>query len=357
MFGLILILWYQLNMLNIIRTCFCVSRFIAVTVIIAGILFAPSIVNSDEERTFTSFIQKFATGRIDWDKGIVYGTGRAYLDQNVQSIPMAMRAAKLIAASNILKLAAGINLDDRRKLGELGDGNFVIHLKAFLRFAEHDARLVDNTKRPYYEVTRKTHLTGISGLNVQILKQIKSIDPDMLHFPQKAAEPITEGEDDPWLVLDARDLPNLDRVQPALFPKISTTTGETVYNLGSINPAALEKRPMVSYVESPEEARHLQSLYTPAGNLTAFIDAFLNTRSAIAEEGKIRKKRRRFIIKKVEGLQGLSKTNLVISQKDALALRQEDSASRILKNCRVIVIVSSPVGGVEGKLPGYIASR
>jgi hypothetical protein len=78
-------------------------------------------------------------------------------------------------------------------------------------------------------------------------------------------------------------------------------------------------------------------------------------RSAIAEEGKIRKKRRRFIIKKVQGLQGLSKTNLVISQKDALALQKEDSASRILKNCRVIVIVSSPVGGVEGKLPGYLS--
>ncbi len=344
-------------MQNKIRTDCRYSRFITVAVIIAGMLFAPSIVNSDAERTFTSFIQQFATGHIDWEKGIIYGTGRAFLDQNAHSLPLAMRAAKLIAASNILKLAAGINLDDRRKLGELGDGNFVIHLKAFLRFAEHDARLVDNTARPYYEATRSTHLTGISGLNVQILKQMESLGDEPRQFPQKSAEPVKESEEDPWLVLDARDLPDLEKVHPALFPKIATTTGGAVFNLGTINPAALEKRPMISYVESAEELRHLQSLNRPADNLAAFLDTFLNRRSAIAEEGKTRKKRRRFIVTKVQGLQGLSKTNLVISQSDALALQQEDSASRILKNCRVIVIVSSPVGGVEGTLPGYVATR
>jgi len=344
-------------MLNTIRTDFSVLRFITITGLLVGLLFFPAVVNSDEEHTFTSFMQKFATGEIDWKNGIVYGTGRAFLDQNAHSIPMALRAAKLIAASNILKLAAGINLDDQRKLGELGGGNFVIHLQAFLRFTEHDARLVENTARPYYEVTRKTYLSGISGLNVQILKQMKTVAPDALPYSQKAGEPIKESDNDPWLVLDARGLPGLTSVQPALFPKIASTTGETVYTLGSINPAALEKRPMISYVESAEDTRHLQSSKSAAVNLTAFIDALLNAQSAIAEEGKLRKKRRRFIVKKAQGLQGLSKTNLVISQSDALDLQQEDSASQILKNCRVIVIVSSPVGGVEGTLPGYMAAR
>jgi len=339
-----------------IKSNYFVIHLTAITLVTLGLLFSPATVNSGEDHRFTAFIQKFATGRIDWDRGIIYGTGRAYLDQNRQSIPMTIRVAKLIAASNILKLAAGINIDDRRKLGELSDGNFVINLKAFLRFTEHDARLVDDTGRPYYEVTRKTHLTGISGLNVQILKQMKAIDPAVLQYPQKAAEPVRESEEDPWLVLDARDLPEPGRVQPALFPEIATTTGETLYNLGSINPAALEKRPMVSYVESTEDFKYLQSVNTQAGPLTALLDTFFNTQAAIAEEGKSRKKRRRFIVKKVQGMQGLSRTNLVISQKDALALRQEDSASRILKNCRVIVIVSSPVGGVEGKLPGYMAA-
>ncbi len=341
-------------MLKITGTDFCLARFIAVTVVVAGLLFSPSIVNSDEERLFTAFIQQFATGRIDWDKGVIYGTSRVYLDQSGHSIPMAMRAAQLIAANNILKLAAGVNLDDRRKLGELGDGNFVIHLKAFLRFVEHESRLVEEPSRPYYEVTRKTHLTGISGLNMQILKQMKSGAKEF-RFPRQPAKPIAENEEAPWLVLDARNLPGLVKVQPALFPKITSAAGDAVHELGSINPAALEKRPMVSYVESAEDIRHLQSLRLPAGSLAELADIFFNPRAAMAEEGKIRKKRRRFIVKKAAGLQGLSKTNLVISQHDALALQAEDSASQILKNCRVIVIVSSPVGGVEGQLPGYVA--
>jgi hypothetical protein len=338
------------------RTGFQVSRFLSIFVIMTGLILAPSVVNSDEERVFSAFIQQFATGRIDWDKGVIYGTGRAYLDQNANSIPMAMRAAQLIAASNILKLAAGVNLDDRRKLGELGDGNFVIHLKAFLRFVEHETRLVEDPARPYYEVTRKTHLTGISGLNMQILKRMKS-GADGFQIPATPAGPIAENEDAPWLVLDARDLPGLVQVQPALFPKITTTAGNAVYEIGSINPAALKKRPMVSYVESAEDLRHLQSRHFPGRSLAELADLFLGPRPAIAQEGKVRKKRRRFIVKKVAGLQGLSKTNLVISQKDAMALQTEDTASQILKNCRVIVIVSSPVGGVEGQLPRYLSVR
>lgn len=338
------------------RSGFQVARLLSIFIIMTGLILAPAVVNSDEERAFSAFIQQFATGQIDWNKGIIYGTGRAYLDQNANSIPMAMRAAQLIAAGNILKLAAGVNLDDRRKLGELGGGNFVIHLKAFLRFAEHETRLVEDPARPYYEVTRKTHLTGISGLNIQILKQMKS-GTDGFRIPAAPAGPIEESEDAPWLVLDARNLPGLVRVQPALFPKIATPTGSAVYEIGSINPAALEKRPMVSYVESAEDLRHLQSRHFPGSRLEALADLFLSPRQAIAQEGKIRKKRRRFIVKKAGGLQGLSKTNLVISQKDALALQAEDAASQILKNCRVIVIVSSPVGGVEGQLPRYLSAR
>ncbi|MCP3953584.1 MAG: hypothetical protein GY697_15410 [Desulfobacterales bacterium] len=343
-------------MLNTTRTGFRMSRVPAILIIVTGLLFSPSIVNSDEEQLFTAFIQQFTTGRIDWDKGVIYGTGRAYLDQNSHSVPLAMRGAQLIAASNILKLAAGVNLDERRKLGELGDGNFVIHLKAFLRFAEHESRLVEAPSRPYYEVTRKAHLTGISGLNLQILRRMKS-GVDGLRIPQTSAAPIEESTDAPWLVLDARDLPGLAKVQPALFPKIASTSGNTIYDIESINAAALRQRPMASYVESAEDFRHLQSLGLSSSSLARLADMFFSVSPAVAEEGRIRKKRRRFIVKKVADLQGLSNTNLIISQNDALALQAEDSASQILKNCRVIVIVSSPVGGVEGMAPQYLSVR
>jgi len=343
-------------MLISLRTRFCVSRSLLLLFLAASLLILPAPVNSDEDRAFTAFIQKFATGRIDWDRGIIYGTGRAYLDQNADSIPMALRAAQLIAASNILKLAAGVNLDDRRKLGELGNGNFVIRLKGFLRFVEHESRLIEDPARPYYEVTRKTHLTGISGLNLQILTHMPT-GPDRLSFPQQPGEQVVENTDAPWLVIDARDLPGQGKVQPALFPKIATPAGDTIYELGTINPKALEERPMVSYVESAEDLRHLQSSGLTPASLARLAELLLYPPAAIADDSQTRKKRRRFIVKKAQGLEGLSKTNLVISQNDAQALQAEDSASQILKNCRVIVIVSSPVGGVEGQTPLYLTVR
>ena len=343
-------------MLKTSKTGSPTARFLTTLLILTALLITPNPANSDEEKIFSAFIQQFATGRIDWDRGIIYGTGRAYLDQNANVIPMAMRAAQLVAAGNILKIAAGVNLDDRRKLGELGDGNFVIRLKAFLRFVEDDSRLVDNVPRPYYEVTRKTHLTGISGLNMQILKQMQPYG-ETFQLPQKQATPVEERDDDPWLVLDARNLPAKAKLQPALFPKVTTRDGQAVYHLGAVNPAALEQRPMASYVETAEDLRHLQSRGMSAGRVAELAAFLLNPRDAVAQESNTRKKRGRFIVKEVTGLAGLSKTNLVISQSDAEALQAEDAASRILQNCRVIVIVSSPVGGVEGQLRRYLSVR
>ncbi len=52
--------------------------------------------------------------------------------------------------------------------------------------------------------------------------------------------------------------------------------------------------------------------------------------------------------------EGLKKTNLVISQSDADQLKKEDISSQVLRECRVIVIVNSPIGGVEGNILQYI---
>jgi hypothetical protein len=46
----------------------------------------------------------------------------------------------------------------------------------------------------------------------------------------------------------------------------------------------------------------------------------------------------------------MAHTNAVISNHDAQRLRQEDAASKILKECRVIIITSVPIGGIEDKL-------
>ena len=89
-------------------------------------------------------------------------------------------------------------------------------------------------------------------------------------------------------------------------------------------------------------------LFIIGNSFFSFMDLF-SPRIAHGEEKRRRKKRGKYIIKNVREAKGLMKTNLVISESDARDIRNEDASSQILKKCRVIVIVSSSLGGIEGR--------
>ena len=112
---------------------------------------------------------------------------------------------------------------------------------------------------------------------------------------------------------------------------------------------------MISYVVSDEPSEDLRSDHRLIDNILAAAGLIGGVDEALADDNKRRKKRRRYIVKDVKAVQGLAKTNLVVSAKDAKNLKAEDSASRILKKCRVVVIASSPIGGVEGAMPRLLA--
>jgi hypothetical protein len=145
-----------------------------------------------------------------------------------------------------------------------------------------------------------------------------------------------------------------------LFPKILTPSGETIYELKKVDQSALVERGMARYVRSSASRSALLARHTP-GELPDRIAALLPPAAEAAsmepfnwEEKSPRdkkKKREPLIIKDVKQASGLLQTNLVISEEDARQLKEEDASSQILKKCRVIVIVSSPIGGVEGALP------
>jgi hypothetical protein len=82
---------------------------------------------------------------------------------------------------------------------------------------------------------------------------------------------------------------------------------------------------------------------------------FLGPPWAVAQEKADRKRQRKYVVKDVTQIEGLMKTNLVISEADAKEIREEDASSQILKKCRVIVAVSSSLGGIEGGFPARLA--
>jgi len=91
-------------------------------------------------------------------------------------------------------------------------------------------------------------------------------------------------------------------------------------------------------------------------DIIVLVNQFLGTPEVYAGQGKKRRKRRKFIVVDVKQAGGLNKTNLIISEDDAHKLKKQDQASLILQECRVIVVVSSPIGGIEGSLDRFMAS-
>ena len=330
-------------------------RWKSIVCIILFILFLPAFSSSIEDDRFSPFIEKYPNGRIDWSSGLIYGVGRGYLHLNNDSKSSAIRAAHVIAAASILKVAAGIRLDDRHTLETLGKDRVVIELKALVRYSVHKTEFIKDKKQPYYEVTLLAPLTGVEGLTSMLITRLKTVPLDWMNLPKPSGEVVTEDEEKPWLVLDARDLSKENRVKPAIFPKILSETGEIIYEPGNVDESALIQRGMARYVVSEEPKEGLVSQKNSVEQILERAGIIISTDEAVAGEPEKRAKRKNYIVKSVKHAEGLMNTTLLISAADTQDLKKEDASSSILKQCRVIVIVSSPIGGVEGSIPMFLA--
>ncbi len=318
------------------------------------ILALPSISTSINLNQLSPYVQKYPMGSIDWDKGLIFGIGRAYLDDNSFSKPRTQGAAQVMASGNIVKLAAGLRLDDKKTLKSLGKEKSTFKIEAFVRDAEFSKTLVDNNNRPYYEIVRVAKIKGVEGITAQILSATAK-EPVKWIPPPRSAKTKLDDDDEPWLVIDARRLHPTLKAEPALFPKIISANGEEIYGLRLVNKNALVQRGMTSYVTSLQWDSKLESIET-IETILARVSAALTVREASAAEKRQRKKRQRFVVKDVKGVKGLRRTNLVVSASDAQDLKREDSSTKILQNCRVIVVLSSPTGGIEGAILKIISN-
>jgi hypothetical protein len=356
-------------------------RLALIALIALGLLCLPAISASVDENRFAAYIEQHANGWIDWQNGLIYGIGRGYLSKNRNNRPLSQGVGGVLASGNIIKLASGLYLDDTRTLESLGSGAVTINLKAFIRDKQHQSTYVENDGDPYYEIIKVASMKGISGLTAKLVNQLAQ-DPVWQDLPVRNLEPRADLEDagQPWLLLDARGLTDNKQIQPALFPKIKSEVGEEIYDVKVVEEAALINRGMMSYVttsapaeELRQDAHLVDEILTRAGLLFGVETAQAGTieRSlpqiptmgqppapAATEEvapKPERRKRGRYIVAEVKDVQGLAKTNLVVSAADAMELQAEDANSQILKKCRVVVLVSSPIGGIEGALPGRLA--
>lgn len=351
------------------------SFFRGIVLVALFLLWSPAISYSIDENSFEAHIERHANGWIDWKNGMIYGIGKAYLSKNRNNRPLSQGVASVLASGNIVKLASGLHLDDTATIESLGAaGKISINLNAFIRDREFKSTYEENNGDPYYEVVKVAEMKGISGLTAKLLDYLAK-DPVWRELPIRSPEPRADldGDPGPWLLVDARHLPNGRQVVPALFPKILGSSGETIYSVGLVEQEALVGRGMVSYVATDlssedlraDDSRHLDQLLERVGMvLGAKIAAAATIERSIpnipfpgtnADVKTERKRRGKYIVVDAENVEGLAKTNLLVSAEDAKDLLEEDASTRILKKCRVVVIVSSPIGGAEGSLPTMLA--
>ncbi|MDD3552928.1 MAG: hypothetical protein PHC35_00190 [Deltaproteobacteria bacterium] len=315
---------------------------------------------SASDAPFMPYQERYDSGWIDWDAGLIYGIGRAYLNENGGSRPMTIGAARVTASSNIVRLAAGIHVDDRETLKTLGRGNFLMKVRAFLRYRDKEEHWVTSGGNPYYEVIQYTPINGVEGLTVHVLDTLSGRSQQGI--PEQAASGAfgafsgAGSEETTWLVLDARRLPRGSAVKPALFPKVISRSGEVLYSRDTVDRNAIVERGMVRYVVTNRSARDIMSAIDPDRlPFFSFFDA--GPAVAWAEERTPRVKRQNYIVKDAEQSSGLYRTNLVINDRDAAEIKTADREYQVLQKCRVVVIVSSPIGGIGSQIPFWLSDR
>lgn len=307
-----------------------------------------------EGESFSPLIEVYPNGKTDWGEGCFYGTGKGYPHLNGGSRARALRTAQAGALSAILQVAMRIRVDEGRTLQDLARERGLIRLEGLVFYEPFDRKFIERGDKPHYRVTYRAPMRGVKGLTKKILPHLMTVPPGPPESLQPESDDLS-GDAGPWLLLDARGLPPGSAANPALFPRILSETGETVSDLNTVEEGALIRRGMAQYVVSDRDPR--KTGFGPRDRRAGLLERLLFPSAAWAEEKKRRKKRGRYIVAEVKGAEGLMKTNLVISESDAKELRKEDASNRILRQCRVLVVVSSSLGGIEGSIPDHLALR
>lgn len=249
-------------------------------------------------------IEQSLKGSINWSEGVVQAVGIGAPSEKhygkPSARPMALRAAKLDAMRNILEAINGVRIDGSTIVRDYAVESDIIRSKVegMIQGAEvvKQEYLSDGT----IEITMAMSLRG--GFSQLVLpdeiKPLESVKP--LMTPMKHSSAVYTG-----LVVDARGL----SARPAMSPKILDETGQEVYGSAFVSREYAVQQGMSGYAKDIAAAQSNQRV----------------TDNPIT----------------VKGLrtEGLGRSDIVISNADASALRSASENLSFMKKCRVMIVV------------------
>jgi hypothetical protein len=289
-----------------------------------------------------NYVQKYPQGEVNWGEGFVHAYGKGVIAAG-QSEEEAARAAEIDAKAHLLEIVHDIPVDDRMKSGENERMSFA--LEGFVQGAEVVAR---SRQGSTVNVTVRAPVRGVKGLSMTLYgfytppppAVTEVIVPTRKKQTQKPPKPEPKPEQFTGIVIDARAIPTT----PAIFPRVEDTKKREVYGVSKVNEEDLEKRGMASYAIVAREVK-ISRMFPNAIIIPA-------NYSPDPPQQQTKKKRRQGynpMLVKAAGTDGKLKATLIVSEADAQKIVDADDENGVLKECKVVVVVSSEVGGLEGK--------
>ncbi|MBF0280642.1 MAG: hypothetical protein HQM13_22800 [SAR324 cluster bacterium] len=272
-------------------------------------------------------IQNGDSACIDWDRGVVIAEGLGAPAKFAKNAAVrnasAQRAAKLDAARNILEMIKGINISSDSTVKEAMVSNDTIRTQ--IRGYLHGLRPIGNPR--YF---------SDGTIKVRMEARLHRTIPDELIFRQQSMESnqaaqapvellpgspgnaqnpsssspsvqstINVGQVYTGVIVDAR---NTD-AQPAMSPKVFDQEGNEIYGSAYVDRDFVVKHGMAGYLKDLQQARQNE-----------------------------RVKGSPLVIKALKS-SGKNKTDLVISNNDANALRQMAATQSFLREARVVILL------------------
>ena len=297
-------------------------RYVVVVLIMGLLVLSTSSVFCEDTVSMSEWkqiIEKIGTnGNINWSAGYIEAVGIGAPPERfigkIQARPMALRAAELVAKRNLLEITKGVRIDSTTLVKD-----FVVESDVINSQVEGIVKGAVVVKQDYMsdgsvEVTVRMPLLGnfSEAIMPKILDRKPAVPPPAIApaspsgrsytaEPRKpSAGPVYTG-----MVVDARGM----QTRPAMSPKILDENGQEVY--GSV------------IVEREFAVQQGMSGY--ARDLTSAQNNARVTNNPLTVKG----------IK----AQGPGKSDIIISNADAAALRSATANLSFMKKCRVMIVL------------------
>ncbi|HZE89306.1 MAG TPA: hypothetical protein VE404_07155 [Verrucomicrobiae bacterium] len=304
------------------------------------------------------YLQNVVDGYVDWGRGIVGAWGRA-VDRTGnppdRENPALARAGEILGRRRMLEIIQKVRATAETRVGDRPD--FVERMTGFVRGAQV---VKQRSGRGHsYDVLLEAPLWGVEGVAFEIYgvmspARAAAAGPASDGGPPappgaSPADPAATPDAPTGIVIDARGT----GLAPALFPRVVDDSGAVLSSPDTVDIQALRDMGMAAYETVPSSVSSfrdrigdrplwVKASFAPGGPTSAPPAPPPPQSDAVAP----RRGPRPYRIK-AGGAAGSLKADIVLGRADADRL-EAAGGKNLLKDCRVVVLVDSPVGGVEG---------